>query len=111
MVYTGLRKIGSLPVAIKISQKKTSRLSWVAVSSKDKVPLEVYILTRCQHPHIIQLVDYFEDQEFIYTITELIGNTGTHDDRLVNREGNSGMPKVHEGLESSFGLAPRDLFE
>ena len=31
---------------------------------------EIAILKMCQHPHIIRLIDVFEDADFIYIVTE-----------------------------------------
>ena len=33
---------------------------------------EIEILKMCQHPHIIRLLDIFEDQNFIYIVMEAL---------------------------------------
>ena len=33
---------------------------------------EIALLKLCQHPNVIRLIDYFEDDETIYVVTELM---------------------------------------
>ena len=64
-VKLGIHKKSGKRVAIKILKKKK-------MDSEDfeLYKREVEILKICQHPHIIRLLDVFENSEYIYIVME-----------------------------------------
>lgn len=52
-------------VAVKIMSKKE-----MSVSDMELQRREIEILKMCQHPHIIRLLDIFENQDYIYIVME-----------------------------------------
>lgn len=58
------KKTGKL-VAVKVMSKKEMTVQDVELQRR-----EIEILKMCQHPHIIRLLDLFENQDYIYIIME-----------------------------------------
>lgn len=58
--------------AVKFIQKDRIPISKWTRDRKlgGSVPLEISILSRIQHPNIIKFIEYFEDEKFIYLVTE-----------------------------------------
>jgi hypothetical protein len=78
VVFGGHRKNDGCPVAMKFVKKASVHSSsWVSISQREKIPLEVYILGHCRHPAIIPLLDYFDNGEFIYIVMEMHGTPWT----------------------------------
>lgn len=40
---------------------------------RTRIPFEIYILQYVKHPNVIRFIDWFEDQQYFYLITELHG--------------------------------------
>ena len=60
------RKTGKR-VAVKVMSKKEMSVSDVELQRR-----EIEILKMCQHPHIIRLLDLFENQDYIYIVMEIL---------------------------------------
>jgi len=54
-------------VAVKVMSKKEMSVQDVELQKR-----EIEILKMCQHPHIIRLLDIFENHEKIYIVMELL---------------------------------------
>ncbi|KAK9348518.1 kinase-like domain-containing protein [Lipomyces starkeyi] len=76
-VMSATRYSDSQEVAVKfIYRKKIPRHSWVQDPVHGPLPTELYILlrtTQSPHPNIIQLIEFFSDDDFFILITELHG--------------------------------------
>jgi serine/threonine protein kinase len=77
-VYRAIRKSDSKTVAIKFLLKSRVPNNSLAVDrapdgSVIVTPMEVYVLRRLRHYNIIQLLDYFEMEDFYVVITEFHG--------------------------------------
>jgi serine/threonine protein kinase len=65
LVKSAIHKKTGKSVAVKIMSKKE-----LTVSDMELQRREIEILKMCQHPHIIRLLDLFENQDYIYIIME-----------------------------------------
>lgn len=78
-VYYGLRWADSKPVVIKILPKKKLSRDDLCLDRppsrglSEFIPRDVFFLKMCDHPHIISLVDSFQDTMNYYCITEFHG--------------------------------------
>jgi len=61
--------------AVKIIEKKR-------VTNKDRFRLEVEIMMKLDHPYILKMYDYFEDEEKVYLVLEICKG-GEMFDRIV----------------------------
>ncbi len=67
VVYKSYCKLTGNTVAIKVLSKEE-----MTVGQLDRAMSEYSILKACKSPHIVQLLDVFEDQSNIYIVTEFI---------------------------------------
>ena len=51
----------------------------MSVSDMELQRREIEILKMCQHPHIIRLLDIFENQDYIYIVMELLDGASLAD--------------------------------
>jgi serine/threonine protein kinase len=65
LVKSAVHKKSGKNVAVKIMSKKEMTVSDVELQRR-----EIEILKMCQHPHIIRLLDIFENQDYIYIVME-----------------------------------------
>jgi len=65
LVKSAVHKKTSKRVAVKVMSKKEMTVSDVELQRR-----EIEILKMCQHPHIIRLLDIFENQDYIYIVME-----------------------------------------
>lgn len=65
LVKTAVHKKTGKRVAVKVMSKKEMTAQDVELQRR-----EIEILKMCQHPHIIRLLDLFENQDYIYIIME-----------------------------------------
>ncbi|KAI9339884.1 kinase-like domain-containing protein [Obelidium mucronatum] len=73
-VTTAVRNHDLLEVAVKfILKEKVPSNAWAREPALGLVPTEVYILKNVSHPNIIKYLDYFEDEMYLYLVTELHG--------------------------------------
>ena len=77
LVKLGINKKTNQKVAIKIIKKS----SLVTNKDEELIRTEIDILKLCHHPNIIQLYDHFENNEYIFIVTEYIKG-GTLNDYL-----------------------------
>ena len=68
LVKLGINKKTNQKVAIKIIKKS----SLVTNKDEELIRTEIDILKLCHHPNIIQLYDHFENNEYIFIVTEYI---------------------------------------
>lgn len=67
LVKLAVHKKSGKKVAIKIMSKKEMQPSDVELQRR-----EIEVLKMCQHPHIIRLLDIFENQDYIYIVMEYL---------------------------------------
>jgi serine/threonine protein kinase len=79
-VFAATRKRGGHPVAVKRITKR--RLKQADV---DAIFAESAILRRVDHPHIIRMYDFMEDDKYFYIVTELVQG-GELFERIVAKE-------------------------
>ena len=65
LVRAAIHKKTGKTVAVKLMSKKEMTVSDVELQRR-----EIEILKMCQHPHIIRLLDIFENQDNIYIVME-----------------------------------------
>ena len=65
LVKSAVHKKSGKKVAVKVMSKKEMSVSDVELQRR-----EIEILKMCQHPHIIRLLDIFENTDFIYIVME-----------------------------------------
>lgn len=74
IVFEGVSRINKRKVAVKfINKKNLSHDSWITISKVERIPKEVYILTRYAHDGMIKILDYFDHKDYIYIVMELFG--------------------------------------
>jgi calcium-dependent protein kinase len=77
-VHLGKLKGTNLKRAIKIIEK-------AKVSNVKRFKLEVEIMMRLDHPNILRLIDYFEDQKNVYLVLELCTGGELFDRIIANK--------------------------
>jgi hypothetical protein len=65
LVKAAIHKKSGKQVAVKVMSKKEMTTSDMELQRR-----EIEILKMCQHPHIIRLLDIFENQDYIYIVME-----------------------------------------
>ncbi len=65
LVYSAAHRSNDHPVAVKILKKAALKLQ-----DLENLKREIEILKLCQHPHIVRLLDVFEDHEQICMVME-----------------------------------------
>ena len=61
-------------VVIKVVHKDAFQEDdWVSDEVFGYIPFEIHLLKELSHPHIISLVDLYQDHNFFYIVTELFG--------------------------------------
>src|SRR5579859_3206229 len=77
-VVSALRVADGREVAVKfILRAKVPRHGWVSDPDLGLVPIEISILSRVDHPAVVKMEDYYEDEKFFYLVMELHGNPWT----------------------------------
>ncbi|KAL3852250.1 hypothetical protein ACJMK2_015918 [Sinanodonta woodiana] len=78
---------------VLLAEEKTEKGKFVAVKCIDKMGLlgkeeslenEIHVLRRLKHPNIVQLLDVFEDKNYVYLVMELVTG-GELFDRIVEK--------------------------
>ena len=77
-VVLGIMRQVKVKRAVKIIDKSK-------VSNVDRFRFEVEIMKKLDHPNILRLYDYFEDQDFVYLVLELCTG-GELFDRIVEKK-------------------------
>ena len=112
LVKSATHKKTGKTVAVKVMAKKDMSVQDVELQRR-----EIEILKMCQHPHIIRLLDIFENQDYIYIIMEQL-NGGDLFSYLEKRKftvPESRAKKMSHQIATalyylhSFGVAHRDL--
>ena len=82
---------GTYGVVHKVTHKVTKQVRACKTIARKKIKnwerfqQEVTILQTLDHPHIIKLYEYFEDEKNVYLITEICGG-GELFDKIVEKE-------------------------
>ena len=100
-------------VAIKILTKKNIK----TLSQNESVRKEIGILKLCHHPFIVRLLDYLEDNEYIYIVTEYIegGNLNEYFKNnkfdFTEKQAANIMKQIASGIIylNQYGIVHRDL--
>ncbi len=77
-VHLGILKGTNLKRAIKIINK-------TKVRNVKRFKIEVEIMMRLDHPNILRLIDYYEDQKFVYLVLELCSGGELFDRIIANK--------------------------
>lgn len=112
LVRAALHKKTNKTVAVKLMSKKEMTVSDVELQRR-----EIEILKMCQHPHIIRLLDIFENQDNIYIVMENLsgGDLFTYLEKrkftIPEARAKSLSHQIATALYylHSFGVAHRDL--
>lgn len=87
--------IHNYKVAVKfILKSKVNHASWTLDPDYGVVPLEVHILKSMKHPGIVQFLDYFEDEKYIYMVTEMHGTPWDSQNPKLNSQKNPGLRPI-----------------
>ncbi|KAJ3216869.1 hypothetical protein HK099_005697 [Clydaea vesicula] len=106
------RKTG-MDVAVKfIFKNKLIESNLMYDPEFGNVPLEIFLLHKMKHDNIVEFLDYFEDQEFFYLVTEFHGTAWNKDLEKKSVDVN----KKINGIEAFENLSLQkksscDLFE
>ncbi|KAI8379407.1 kinase-like domain-containing protein [Radiomyces spectabilis] len=78
-VISAVHRVTGQPVAVKFIRKvKIPLNAWVRDAELGPIPMEIFILRRIKHPHMVGYIDFFEDAHYFYLVMELHG-TSWHD--------------------------------
>ncbi|OQR81624.1 calcium/calmodulin dependent protein kinase [Thraustotheca clavata] len=80
IVREGIDKETKCRVAVKIMEKAS-----MTDYERETVPNEVNFMRRINHPVSLQLIDYFEDDDYFYLVSELMQG-GTLCDRIMMKD-------------------------
>ncbi|KAI8919857.1 kinase-like domain-containing protein [Powellomyces hirtus] len=108
-VLAATRRSDGKEVAVKLILKKRIPVhAWARDPEMGVMPMEVYLIKRCEHPNVVGFEDFFECERFAYLIMEMHGtqwsvNAHPHTE---NHSGNvSGLP-ISASPEPSSGSSP-----
>ncbi|KAJ3304946.1 hypothetical protein HDV03_002176 [Kappamyces sp. JEL0829] len=75
-VISATRKSDEKPVAVKMIRKAALSIThWKRDrSTNTTVPMEIFVLKRLSHPHIVEFVEAIEDADYFYLVMELCGS-------------------------------------
>jgi len=112
LVKAAVHKKSGKHVAVKVMSKKEMSTSDMELQRR-----EIEILKMCQHPHIIRLLDIFENQDYIYIVMESLsgGDLFTYlEKRKFTISEQRAKELSHQMATAiyylhSFGIAHRDL--
>lgn len=112
LVRAAIHKKTGKAVAVKLMSKKEMTVSDVELQRR-----EIEILKMCQHPHIIRLLDIFENQDNIYIVMENLsgGDLFTYLEKrkfiIPEQRAKSLAHQIATALYylHSYGVAHRDL--
>ena len=112
LVKSAIHKKTGKNVAVKVMSKKDMTVQDVELQRR-----EIEILKMCQHPHIIRLLDLFENQDYIYIIMEQLdgGDLFTYLEKRKFTVSESRAKQITHQLATaiyylhSYGVAHRDL--
>ena len=113
VVYLGKHKKTKQQVAIKILNKERIK----HLEEFEKIRLEIDILKLCHHPNILRILDNFEDNDYIYIVTEFIeGGTlfkylNENKSKLKEKKIAELTKQIASGIKylHQFGICHRDL--
>ena len=108
-VWRGERIADNLRVAVKFIRK-----SKIPPSSRiGNVPSEVHILRGLAHQNIIRFIEYFDDKDYVYLVTELHGISWTLPSSMLSHNSHPQLKSLghfRRGPKASL-IPPCDLFE
>jgi hypothetical protein len=108
-VWRGERIADNLLVAVKFIRKSKIPLS----NRIGNIPSEVHILRGLVHQNIIRFIEYFDDQDYIYLVTELHGISWTLPSSLLSHNSHPQLKSLGHFRRSPKAslVPPCDLFE
>ncbi|KAJ3090138.1 hypothetical protein HK102_004569 [Quaeritorhiza haematococci] len=106
-VLAARRRTDGMRVAIKIIYKKVAMKQSSAATTSD-VPAEIMILRQLRHDNIIEFLDWFEDRNSFYLVTERYGGRWTNEQlqKAVDEHRDDGVLRAEH-----ISAACRDLRE
>lgn len=118
VVKLGVHKNTKLRVAIKTIKKENLKTK----QDQELVKTEIDIMKLCRHPHIVSLLDHFENSDYIFIVMEYIQGSdltkyvqryygGKNNKILPEKRVAELMKQLASGLEylHHFGIIHRDL--
>nr|KAG5710810.1 hypothetical protein BaRGS_026961 [Batillaria attramentaria] len=73
-VRVGMRRSDKKEVVVKfIRRRKVLRESWLMDPHLGMIPMEVFLLSRLQHPNIVKVEDVFQNKDYIQLVMERHG--------------------------------------
>lgn len=112
LVKGAVHKKTGKKVAVKVMSKKEMSVDDVELQRR-----EIEILKLCQHPHIIKLLDIFENQDYIYIVMEMLkgGDLFTYLEKRQFIVSEKRAKEIAHQIATalfylhSFGVAHRDI--
>ncbi|KAJ3008722.1 hypothetical protein HKX48_008381 [Thoreauomyces humboldtii] len=98
-VLAAVRESDGKEVAVKLIYKKRIPVhAWARDADLGVMPMEVYLVKRCNHPNIVGYEDFFECERFAYLIMEMHGTQWSVE----------GHPYMKESTDQDRAAAGRD---
>lgn len=101
--HTGIER------AVKfIFRHKVPDHAWVRDPCLGPVPMEIYVLRHVRHPNVVNYVDFFQDEQFLYLVMELHGTQWTTQAAAGSASSSTdGLPRSPEtSQESDLSSSP-----
>ena len=113
MVNLGIHKKTQQKVAVKIINKDSIK----SIEDKELVKIEIGILKLCHHPNIVRLLDYLENLDYIFIVTEYIegGTLGQYlkknNFNFTEQQAANMVFQIASGIKylHNYGIVHRDL--
>ena len=113
VVNLGIHKKTQQKVAVKIINKDSIK----SIEDKELVKIEIGILKLCHHPNIVRLLDYLENLDYIFIVTEYIegGTLGQYlkknNFNFTEQQAANMVFQIASGIKylHNYGIVHRDL--
>ncbi|KND04242.1 CAMK/CAMKL/PASK protein kinase [Spizellomyces punctatus DAOM BR117] len=101
-------------VAVKLILKRRIPVSaWARDRELGVMPMEVYLVRRCNHPNVIAFEDFFEDERFGYLVMEMHGTQWSATDNAFidekDRKDAMHLAKAAEAARAQVDTIPEEI--
>ncbi|TPX66272.1 hypothetical protein SpCBS45565_g04544 [Spizellomyces sp. 'palustris'] len=101
-------------VAVKLILKRRIPVSaWARDRELGVMPMEVYLVRRCNHPNVIAFEDFFEDERFGYLVMEMHGTQWSATDNAFidekDRKDVMHLAKAAEAARAQVDTIPEEI--